>query len=385
MRLEHIVLNNIKRRKGRAAFLLLGLMIGVATVVSLLSLSSALSMHAQHEMEQFGANIMITPQTDHLSLSYGGVNLGGVSLTASEIPQDSLAAIDTIRNRRNIAAIAPKVLGAVDLKGQHVLLMGVDPKVEFGLKQWWSVSGRPMSGSDELVIGSAAARQLDVAMGETLDLNGRSFTIVGILNETGSQDDQLILADLATAQTLLGKQGVVTMVEIAALCHDCPVEDMVRQLQEVLPGIEVQAVQQVVKTRMHAIAQFQLLSYGVAAVVMLVGALLVFVTMMGAVSERTREIGIYRAIGFRRFHVLRLVLVESAVISAGAGLLGYLLGIGVTLGALPLLSDSPTGWHFDPIIAVGALVAAILVGLLAALQPAFRASRLEPSEALRAL
>lgn len=385
MRLEHIVFHNLRRRKGRAIFLVVGLLIGVATVVTLLSLTDALSMRAQHELENFGANIIITPHNEQLALSYGGIQLGGVSLVAEEIRQDSLAGIDTIPNRRNVATIAPKVLGTVDVEGQRIMLMGVDPAAEFKLKRWWSIAGRPVQQGRELLVGDAVVRRFKLAMGDTLKVAGQDFTVVGLLAKTGSQDDQLLIAPLPVAQDVLGKPGVVSMVEIAALCHDCPVADMVNQLQQVLPGADVQAVQQVVKTRMHALDQFRLFAWGVAVTVVIIGALLVFVTMMGAISERTREIGIFRAIGYRRRHVLHLVLMEAAIVSALAGVLGYLAGVLATLVTLPLLDGGQAMWHWNPTLAVSALIAAVGVGMLAALQPALRASRLEPSEALRAL
>jgi len=385
VRLENIVLHNLKRRKGRAIFLVIGLLIGVATVVTLLSLTDALSQRAQTELENFGANIIITPHSDQLALSYGGIQLGGVSLVAEEIAQSSLVNIDSIPNRRNIATIAPKVLGAIDVEGQRVMMMGVDPAAEFKLKRWWSITGRPVQQGYELVVGDAVARRFNLKMGDTLKLAGQDYTVVGLLAKTGSQDDQLVIAPLPVAQAVLGKTGTVSMVEIAALCHDCPVSDMVSQLQQVLPGVDVQAVQQVVKTRMHALDQFRLFAWGVAVTVVIIGALLVFVTMMGAISERTREIGIFRAIGYRRRHVLHLVLMEAAIVSALAGVLGYLAGVVATLVALPMLDGGKASWQWDPALAVAAIVAAVIVGLLASLQPALRASRLEPSEALRAL
>ena len=385
MRLEHIVLHNLRRRKGRAIFLVIGLLIGVATVVTLLSLTDALGQRAQHELENFGANIIITPRSDALALNYGGVQLAGVNLVAKELEQSSLANIDDIPNRRNVATIAPKVLGAVEVNGQRLMMMGVDPAAEFKVKRWWSIAGRPVEQGYELLAGDAVVKRFNLNMGDTLEVNGQDFTVVGLLAKTGSQDDQLLIAPLDVAQATLGKQGQVSMVEIAALCHDCPVDEMVNQLQTVLPGTDVQAVQQVVKTRMHALGQFRLFAWGVAVTVVIIGALLVFVTMMGAISERTREIGIFRAIGYRRRHVLHLVLMEAAVVSALAGVLGYLTGVAATLVTLPLLDGGKASWQWNPTLAVAAVVAAIFVGLLASLQPAFRASRLEPSEALRAL
>lgn len=385
MRLEHIVVHNLRRRKGRAIFLVIGLMIGVATVVTLLSLTDALGQRAQHELENFGANIIITPRSDELTLNYGGIQLGGVNLIAREIEQAALASIDKIPNRRNVATIGPKVLGTVEVQGQRVMMMGVDPAAEFKLKRWWSIAGRPIEKGFELLVGDAVAKRFALEMGGTLQVNGLDYTVVGLLAKTGSQDDQLLIAPLSVAQAALGKEGQVSMVEIAALCHDCPVDEIVSQLQQVLPGTTVQAVQQVVKTRMHALGQFRLFAWGVAVTVVIIGALLVFVTMMGAISERTREIGIFRAIGYRRRHVLHLVLVEAAIVSALGGLFGYLTGVAATLAALPLLEGGKAVWQWNPTLAVISVIAAVMVGLIASLQPALRASRLEPSEALRAL
>ena len=385
MRLEHIVLHNLRRRKGRAVFLVIGLLIGVATVVTLLSLTDALGRRAQNELENFGANIIITPRSDELTLNYGGVQLGGVNLVAKEIEQENLVKIDEIPNRRNVATIGPKVLGTVEIEGQRVMMMGIDPTAELKLKRWWSIAGRSIEKGHELVVGDSVAKRFNLKMGDILQVNGHDYTVVGLLARTGSQDDQLLIAPLSVAQVELDKQGQVSMVEIAALCHDCPVDDMVNQLQQVLPGTDVQAVQQVVKTRMHALDQFRLFAWGVAVTVVIIGALLVFVTMMGAISERTREIGIFRAIGYRRRHVLHMVLMEASIVSALAGVLGYLVGVGATLVALPLLEGGKATWHWNPTLAVSAVLAAVLVGLLASLQPALRASRLEPSEALRAL
>ena len=385
MRLEHIVLHNLRRRKGRAVFLVIGLLIGVATVVTLLSLTDALGRRAQNELENFGANIIITPRSDELTLNYGGVQLGGVNLVAKEIEQANLAKIDDIPNRRNVATIGPKVLGAVEIEGQRVMMMGIDPDAELKLKRWWSIAGRSIEKGHELVVGDSVAKRFNLNMGDILQISGHDYTVVGLLARTGSQDDQLLIAPLSVAQVELDKQGQLSMVEIAALCHDCPVDDMVNQLQQVLPGTDVQAVQQVVKTRMHALDQFRLFAWGVAVTVVIIGALLVFVTMMGAISERTREIGIFRAIGYRRRHVLHMVLMEAAIVSTLSGALGYLVGVGATLIALPLLEGGKATWHWNPTLAVSAVLAAVLVGLLASLQPALRASRLEPSEALRAL
>jgi putative ABC transport system permease protein len=385
MNLRTIAFNNLRRRKARLVFLVAGLLIGVATVVTLLSLTSALTMEAEHKLDTYGANILITPRSDELSLAYGGITLGAVSVDAHEIRQRNLVRIFDIPNARNIAAVTPKVLGAVEVGDSRVLLMGVNHEVEFQMKRWWSVEGRPLAADDELVAGSAVARRLGLAMGEPVVIAGQSFTLTGILRETGSQDDHLLIGSLPAVQRLLGKEGLVSLAEVAALCGDCPVEDMVNQIAAVLPDVKVSAIQQVVKTRMHALEQFRAFSLGVAVVVILVGALVVFVTMMGSVNERTREIGIFRALGFRRGHVVGLILMEAAAVSLLAGLLGYLTGMGATRLILPFLAEEHPHLVWSLPLAGSSLLLALVVGALASFYPALHASRMDPTEALRAL
>lgn len=385
MRLRTVAFSNLRRRKGRAAFLVAGLLVGIATVVALLTLSQALTVQAQNNLETYGANIIVAPRTDGLSLSYGGVTVAGVSVGAQDIRQSDLARIATIANRRNIAIIAPELLGAVTVGGRQGLLMGVQPENEFDLKKWWSVDGRPPRNGHELVAGSAAAAALKLRTGATVSVDGRPFTVTGILRPTGSQDDDLLITDLDTAQGVLHKPGRVSMIQIAALCSDCPVEEIVAQLGGVLPGTKVTAMQDKVKNRMHAIDQFRSFSWLVAGVIIGIEALVVFVTMMGSVNERTREIGIFRALGFRRLHVTGLILIEAVVASLLAGVLGYLAGMGVSYALLPLLAGDGVSVTWAPALAGGAVGLAVLIGAVASLYPALRASRMDPTVALRAL
>jgi putative ABC transport system permease protein len=173
---------------------------------------------------------------------------------------------------------------------------------------------------------------------------------------------------------------------VAALCKDCPIDDMVRQIAEVLPGAKVMAIQQVVKSRMEMLAQFSHFSYGISGVILFIGGLVVLVTMMGSVRERTDEIGIFRAIGFRRSHIMRIVFLEAGIISGLAGIIGYGLGLGCAQAALSFLSESHGGHvPFNPELAIGSLVLALALGLAASAYPAAMAARLDPNEALRTL
>ena len=354
-------------------------------MVALVSLSQTLSAEVGEKLEKYGANILVTPKTDSLSLSYEGLNLGGFTFKTREIRQADLLRLKDIPNAANLAAVGPITLGAVEAKGKKVLLAGVDFKAMEFLKPWWKPHGA-LPKEDELLAGAEAARILSVNPGDVLSLGGRRLKLSGVLAATGSQDDALLFAPLPLAQIILDKQGQVSMVEVAALCKDCPVDDMVGQISKVLPDAKVTAIQSVVKGRMQTLHQFENFSLGISALVALVGSLVVLVTMMASVKERTTEIGVFRALGFRKSQVMRVILGEAFLLSALAGILGFMLGLTGSQLALPWFSQSGTAWvRIDPALGGLALAMALLAGLGAAIYPALAAARLDPHDALRAL
>jgi putative ABC transport system permease protein len=385
MNLRDIAWQSLKRRKTRAVFVLLGLAVGVGTTVALIALAQSMTASINHKLEKYGANIIITPKSEQLSLSYEGISLGGFSFETSELRQADLARLKNIKNAANVAVVGPVVLGPATISGRKVLLAGVDFKAVDRLKPWWRIDGEK-PGDGEVLLGARAASVLNMSVGDAFKMEGRDHVVSGILEPSGSQDDDLVFTTLASAQEILNKPGLVSMVEVAALCTGCPIEEMVRQIGEALPSASVMAIQSVVRGRMETLQLFKRFAFGVSGLVTLVGGLVVMVTMMAGVRERAREIGIFRAIGFRRSHVMMVVLFEGAVLSIVAGALGFLGGFGVAWGALPYLSES--GGHamfFSPWLAAGALGLAMVVGMGSCIYPAVMAARLDPFEALRSL
>jgi len=384
LKLYNITLSNLLRRKAKVVFVILGLFIGIGTIVTLLSITRSMSVSLEEKLDRFGANIVMVPKSDNLSLSYGDIQVGGVSYQLNEFDEQRIGNIHTIEAKRNLGAVAPKVLGAVRVKGKEVLIMGVDPNVEFDLKTWWNIQGNK-PGEQEVVIGAEAAKKLALQPGDTLELPGYSLTVAGVLMPTGSSEDHIIIGHLPAVQKILGKQGKITMVEIAAFCRDCPISDMVLQISEKFPGAKVTALRQAVMAKMQSIEMFKTFSYGISGLVVCIGSLLVFVTTMGSVNERTREIGIFRAIGFRQSHVLQIILLEAALVGLVGGFGGLVIGNIVARTVLPLLFPQMIFSGIDSFLAAIIVALSISLSIIASFQPARKGSRLDPSVALRAL
>jgi putative ABC transport system permease protein len=385
MTLREIAYRNLIRRKGKSAFILAGLVVGVATVVTVFTLVDAMTSDINHKLDQYGANILIVPKTESLTLSYGGLALGGVSFEMEEIRESDLAQVRSIKNAANIAALGPIVLGVIGVNAHKVLLAGVDFEAARILKPWWQIDGA-IPDANGVLLGSESARVMQLKPHSQIEVNGKTLVVSGVLQPTGSQDDQLVFTRLATAQSLLGKAGKISMAEVAALCTACPIPEMVKQISAALPGAKVMAIQQVVESRMEALSHFKKFSYGVSVIVLLVGSLVALVTMMGSIKERTEEIGIFRAIGFRKRHIMQIVFIEAAIISGLAGIVGYLSGMVATKIALQFFTENHSAMipiHLN--LAAGAILLAILLGMVSSAYPAMLAANLDPNEALRAL
>ncbi|MGA9774076.1 MAG: FtsX-like permease family protein [Blastocatellia bacterium] len=411
MRISTIAFANLKRRRAKAAFLVIGISIGIGTAVALLSLSSSIKEEIGSQLDRFGANIVVVPQSNSLSLDYGGVSVSSVSFDVQQLNNDDAKHVLDIPFGNRISTISPKLLGAVGVEGREVLLAGINFDSEMTLKRWWHITGRAPASDADLLVGYEVARALaliedlseamashhdshDDSHGEEnkhqfkilrdqLKVAGRDHTIAGVLSPTGGPEDRMIFGSLARVQQILGKADQLSLIEVSALCKDCPIEDIVAQISERLPHAKVSAIQQSVRARTETVERLTRFSAVVSAVVLAIGALMIFTTMMGSVIERTKEIGVLRAIGFRKSHIVKELMIEVGVISVMGGLLGWAAGTLASWAALPYFAESAIALEFHPLLAIGAIIAGLVIGIASSFYPIIRASRLDPSEAVR--
>jgi putative ABC transport system permease protein len=416
MRISTIAFANLRRRKGKALLLTLGIAIGIGTAIALLTLSKSIKEEIGAQLDQFGANIIVVPQSNNLSLNYGGVSVSSVSFDVQQLKGEDARNVLDIPYRNRLSLISPKLIGAVKVEGKEVLLAGVDFESELALKRWWRLAGHKPEAENEILVGYEAARALSlIEAGEQgkaatanrqahaqsgshqeeqplpqfniirqqLQLGGIEHKVAGIIAPTGGPEDSIIFGSLARVQAILKKPDELSLIEVSALCKDCPVEDIVAQISERLPHAKVSAIQQSVRARTETVERLTRFAGVVAAIVLAIAALMIFTTMMGAVIERTKEIGVLRAIGFRKSHIIKGLLIEVAVISLIGGLLGWGAGMLASYLALPYFAETEIALELQPQLAGLAILAGLLVGALSSLYPILKASRLDPAESVR--
>ncbi len=394
MKLHSIVLKDIFRRRTKLMVGVLGVVIAASAIVAVITTFTAATDSLYDESGKFGANIIIRPQTNSIPLIEGSTTVGSISTGENYIDESKLPNIYTIENSANLAVVSPRLYGIANIgisSSSPVILMGVDPKEEPKIKAWWKLDGRWISAEDgertEVMLGSDIAKPLGLVTGSTITLtNGNNSVdgdVVAVIETTGGSEDGYIITSLKAAQYLFDNEGKISSIEVRALCNDCPVEEMSRQIEAAIPNVEARAMSQIVLSEMALIKRTQSSAMAVSIITLLVSALTVASTMLASVNEKLKEIGIMRAVGASDIQIVSMLLFEGAIIGAIGGSVGFVLGTLVSFVAAPLLlsvTPSPI-WILLP----AAAGVSITVGMVASVIPAKRAVSIDPAEVLRSV
>ena len=387
MNIFTIPLRNLRRKALRTVILLLVFTIGILSMVAINNVSSVVGESLEKKLNQFGANILVYPKADTLKVSYGGFDLGSLSYDIKYLNEtDVTTSIQNIELKKNIGAVAPKLVIVNRIMGQSVVIVGVNWKEEFKIKNYWIIDGRMPEMQNDILIGRRLAEFLDLEKNASVEIGAVSYKVAGVLEETGSDDDNVIFADISYLQSVSDKSDLVNFVEVSALCAGCPIEDIVAQISEKLPGTDIKALQNVVQQRISAVDFVKRLAGGVSLVIMLTASFMIALFMFTSVNERKKEIGVLRSMGYSRLNVFTIFCFEALLIGVIAGILGYFSGFFASFKVLDILEmgeDLVIRFEFTQFVMTFLVV--VLVSVVSSIIPALKAARTDPSEALISL
>jgi len=383
---------NLKRQKLRSVLTLLGIIIGIGSVVALISIGDGFNKSVEKEFEKLGSNTLII--------------LPGSSLVGSAFAKLDEKDVDIIESVRGVESATPIYLssGTVKFKEEEktVLLLGIDTKKQDLLKSLGILEvgeGRLLTQSDNLavLVGSRFSEntfESELKLKQNLLLGTDSLKIVGITKPAGqsfgAMFDGAIVMNYRALEDSTGQKLTPFRIFAKAVNKD-EVLEVKQRIKDKLKrahgkeDVQVMTAFQIQETALSVLGLIQLVLVFIAAISLVVGGIGIMNTMLMAVLERTKEIGIMKAIGATNTTVLSLFLSEAGIIGLIGGIIGYLLGL--TIALIGGIAASSSGIdliiEFDPMLLFGSLAFAFGVGVISGYIPAQRAANMEPVEALR--
>ena len=393
MNLFGLVRRELSHRKGQAVSGLLAIVLGVAVIVALRSVTRVSEIAVATKLDNLGANILVLPIGTSVD-DYRSADIDAATLPEEYVERIVASTLPGVDN------LSPKLTRRMEVGGHRLVVTGILPTNEIASKPVWqldALSGgaahscgkdagayvnprlkRSALGSldeKECLVGSVAAERLRVEKGARVDLGGALLKVEAVIPETGTVDDDRIFVHLRTMQRLTATSGKVSSIEIMGCCNAIT-DGLLGKLRNILPDTKITTVQQIVATQIETNALVKEVSFAFLWVVLVVGGLSIGNSIWANVNQRRREIGILRLLGTPRRGIYALLLGKAAFLGAVGGFLGWVIGTvaGSTLGA------DITGLEVRPVGALlaSSLLVAVGTSLLGAFLPAHLASRIEP-------
>jgi putative ABC transport system permease protein len=405
-------LKSLSANKLRSVLTMLGIVIGVAAVIGLMSIGRGVQTGITATFENLGTNaIYVIPSTP------GATGFGGLTGSAPTLSVDDAEALANPSRVRSVAAVAPVGTSYADvLAGNESVttaITGTTPAymdaMGYSLASGQFISARNVSHRDSVVVlGNKTASDLfgtDDPVGEKVKIKGRRFTVVGVLEAKGgaimgiSQDEMVIVpattfySRLFTQRTASGEDAVQTIVvqvtsaeAVNSAIRD--IEDVLRQRHRLGTGEEddfaVISQEQILGTLEQITGVLTLFLGAIAGISLLVGGIGIMNIMLVSVTERTREIGVRKAVGAKRRDILRQFLLEAAMISLVGSGVGIAAGVIMArlFSRINIMGGETIMTVVSPDIIGLAISVAIFIGVISGIYPALRAARLNPIDAL---
>jgi putative ABC transport system permease protein len=374
MNLVTIIVKNLWNQKVRSVLTILGVGISISGFVSLRGLTYNLEKALQTTYKLRGTDLIVMEKST-------------LDIFSSTIDQSYIARLKLIPHVKQASPIL-FYFYAVQPK-QYFLINGWEPGCYLfdGLK----VTGSNLKGDHDALLGSIAARRLNKSLGDKINIRGEEFHISGVFESKNMLEDGTIIVPLNTLQGIKNTPGKITAINLSLDSNDSlklsikQRQGIARDIQNTISSefqdLEVKDVQNFIATPFSTIFSF---TWAISIVALLIAVMGIINTMTTAVLERTREIGILLAIGWRKFRIIKLVILESAIYGILGGIVGILLGYAIMriLVTLPQIQGFII-MKYDLAFMVKTLGLSLLVGILAGIYPATKAVSIEPIEVLR--
>lgn len=368
-----MIFKNLLRRKGRTILTVLGISIGVAAIVGLGSMADSLQAGYQSVLAGSKADLILS-QPNTFDTSYSSVD--------EKIGQQ-LAAMP------EVAAVSGMLQGIVQSENVPYFFVFGYPEDSFVLKRFNIIGGIGLAEAaaqrvkgKPLILGSAAAESLKKEVGDALRLTGTVFRVVGIYQTGDAFEDSGAVFCLSDAQELLGKPRQVSIFYIQLKDGDLQ-QRLKKRLERIYPDLELSTSSEYADKQLMS-SSGKVYVWVIAGIAILLGGVGMMNAQLMSVFERTREIGVLRAVGWKRRRILSLILGETVVVCLLGGTLGIVLGwMLLALMSRQTVLFGSTASNIRPGLILQAYVVVVLMGLLGGLYPAWRASSFAPIEAIR--
>ncbi len=406
------------RQRNRFMLIALTVALGVSLASAMLNVMFDVGDKVNRELKAYGANIIVTPKNSALLRDVYGISDDS---HRDFLNESDLGKLKTIFWTNNIVAFAPTLDGQLTLKDgsklsaigtwfEHTLTLPTGESIRTGekeMKSWWQIEGAyPIEGNNEALIGSKLALEKNLHVGDEITIdNGDRLKISGIVSGGGDEDNSL-LVDLAVMQKILNAPGKIAAIDVSAITT--PENELARkaaanpdmlsqqereiwyctayvsaiayQIEEVIDNSSARPVRQIAESEGKILDKTQLLMLLITILSLLSAALGVSNLVSANIIERSRELGLLKALGATNLGVILLILTEIFIAGCLGGVLGYFAGLGLAqvIGLTVFDSGIATNAAVVPIVSV-LMVLVLLIGSLPAIRMLLS---LEPAEVL---